>query len=108
MAIFKRGRIYWYHFWFNSTHVQESTKQGNPRVARQMEAACRTALAKGEVGILEKKPAPAFSIAIREFLNWSEQQHKSHPRTHRRYVVSTRPLLRHFKDAALDRITQED
>src|SRR5215467_3262082 len=38
MAIFKRGRIYWYHFLFNGQHVQQSTKQGNPRVARQMEA----------------------------------------------------------------------
>ncbi len=38
MAIFKRGKIYWYHFIFNGQHIQESTKQGNPRVARQMEA----------------------------------------------------------------------
>lgn len=51
MSIFKRGRVYWYHFVFNSTHIQESTKQGNPRVARQMEAAHRTSLAKGELGI---------------------------------------------------------
>jgi integrase len=108
MAIYKRGKTYWFNFWWRGRHIHRSTKQGNPRVARQMEAACRTALAKGEVGILESKPAPAFSVAIREFLNWSEQQHKSHPRTHRRYLVSARTLLRHFKDAALDRITQED
>jgi integrase len=57
MSIFKRGKFYWYHFIFNGEHVQESTKQGNPRVARQIEAAHRTSLAKGEVGIREKKPA---------------------------------------------------
>jgi integrase len=34
MSIFKRGRVYWYHFVFFGEHVQESTKQGNPRVAR--------------------------------------------------------------------------
>ena len=61
MSIFKRGRVYWYHFLFNSQHIQESTKQGNPRVARQIEAAHRTALAKGEVGIREKKPVPTLS-----------------------------------------------
>jgi integrase len=61
MAIFKRGRVYWYHFVFNGTHVQESTNQGNPRVARQMEAAHRTSLAKGEVGIREKKPVPTLA-----------------------------------------------
>lgn len=48
MSIFKRGRVYWYHFLFNGKHIQESTKQGNPRVARQMEAAYRTKLATKE------------------------------------------------------------
>jgi len=38
--------------------VRESTKQGNDKVARQMEAAHRTSLAKGEVGIRDKKPVP--------------------------------------------------
>jgi len=41
--------------------IRESTKQGNDKVARQMEAAHRTSLAKGEVGIREKKPAPRLS-----------------------------------------------
>ena len=60
MSIFKRGNVYWYHFLFNGEHVQRSTKQGNPRTARQIEAAYRTALAKGEVGIEERKAAPMF------------------------------------------------
>jgi integrase len=66
MSIFKRGRIYWYHFIFNGKHVQESTKQGNPRVARQIEAAYRTSLAKGEVGIREKKPASTVERFCRD------------------------------------------
>ena len=45
MAIYKRGRVYWYHFVFNNQHIQGSTKQGNPRVARQIEAAHKTRLA---------------------------------------------------------------
>jgi integrase len=60
MSIYKRGRIYYYHFVFNGEHIQESTKQGNQNVARQMEAAHRTSLAKGEVGIRDKKPVPAM------------------------------------------------
>src|SRR5580704_15057010 len=72
MAIFKRGRIYWYHFTFNGEHIQKSTKQGNPRVARQMEAAHRTALAKGEVGITEKKPIPTLADFIENrFTLWA-------------------------------------
>jgi integrase len=61
MSIFKRGNVYWYHFLFNGEHVQRSTKQGNPRAARNMESAFRTALAKGEVGIIEHKPVPTLA-----------------------------------------------
>jgi len=39
MSIFKRGRTYWFHFLYDGQHVQRSTKQGNPRTARQIEAA---------------------------------------------------------------------
>lgn len=108
MSIFKRGNVYWYHFLFNGQHIQESTKQGNPRVARQIEAAFRTALAKGEVGITERKKAPGFKAAMRSFLAWSEQQHKRHPATSRRYRVSSAALLSHFGDPPIDRITPED
>src|SRR5229473_5057328 len=68
MSIFKRGNVYWYHFWFNGQHIQESTKQGNPRVARQMEAAHRTSLAKGEVGIREKTTPPLLADFADTFL----------------------------------------
>jgi integrase len=100
--------VYWFNFWWNGQHVQRSTRQGNPRVARQVESAFRTALAKGDVGITERKPAPPFSVAMREFLKWSEQQHKTHPRTHRRYAISSRALLRYFRDASVDRITSAE
>ena len=46
MAIYKRGKTYWYKFMFQGQLVRESTKQGNDKVARQMEAAHRTRLAK--------------------------------------------------------------
>jgi integrase len=108
MSIFKRGNVYWYHFLHDGQHVQRSTKQGNPRVARQIEAAFRTALAKGEVGITERKKAPGFKAAMRSFLAWSEQQHKAHPATSRRYRVSSAALLGHFGDQPIDRITSDD
>src|SRR5260370_26059137 len=72
MSIFKRGNVYWYHFLFNGEHVQKSTKQGNPRTARQMEAAYKTALAKGEVGITERKPIPTLADYIENrFTPWA-------------------------------------
>lgn len=107
MSIFKRGSVYWYHFLWDGRHVQRSTKQGNPRVARQIEAAYKTALAKGEVGITERKKAPGFKAAMKAFLDWSEGEHEAHPATHRRYRVSSIALLGHFGDEAIDRITPE-
>jgi integrase len=72
MSIFKRGSVYWYHFLFNGEHVQHSTKQGNPRTTRQMEAAFKTALAKGEVGITERKPIPTLADYIENrFTPWA-------------------------------------
>lgn len=64
----KRGScgVYWYKFMWLGKLVRESTKQGNDKVARQMEAAHRTSLAKGEVGIREKKPLPTFGGVLLE------------------------------------------
>src|SRR5215471_504876 len=81
MAIFKRGRVYWYHFIFNGQHIQESTKQGNPRVARQIEAAHRTALAKGEVGIQERKKAPTLAQFAAQFTDFIQVRCESKPKT---------------------------
>src|SRR5215472_15095956 len=66
MSIYKRGNVYWYKFMWNGEPVRESTRQKNDRVARQMEAAHRTALAKGEVGIREKKPVPTLTAFCEE------------------------------------------
>lgn len=71
MSIYKRGQVYWYKFQWRGQLIRESTKQGNDKVARQMEAAHRTALAKGEVGIREKKPVPSLSeFAETRFEPW--------------------------------------
>jgi hypothetical protein len=42
MSIYKRGGVYWYKFMWQKKLVRESTKQGNDKVARQMESAHRT------------------------------------------------------------------
>lgn len=67
MSIYKRGGVYWYSFVFRGERVQHSTRQADRKVARQMEAAHRTALAKGEVGIVERLPAPSFREFAEQF-----------------------------------------
>lgn len=71
--IYKRGKTYWYKFVWQGKLIRESTKQGNDKVARQMESAHRTALAKGEVGIREKKPVPTLAAFLKDrILPWAE------------------------------------
>ncbi len=108
MSIFKRGNVYWYHFLFNGEHIQASTKQGNPRTARQIEAAHRTALAKGEVGITERKRIPTFKAAMADFLSWSKQEHQMAPSSAERYRYSSFALISFFGDKPLDKITPEE
>jgi integrase len=108
MSIFKRGNVYWYHFLHDGQHIQRSTKQGNPRIARQIEAAYRTALAKGDVGITERKKIPAFKAAMADFLKWAKQDHQMAPSTAERYRYSSFALLSFFGDKPLDKITPEE
>ena len=108
MSIFKRGSVYWYHFLFNGEHIQESTKQGNPRTARQIEAAHRTALAKGEVGIEERKAAPMFADLAQRFIAHVEARHENKPQTVQFYAAKLNRLLEYapIAGARLDRIDE--
>lgn len=82
MSIFKRGRVYWFHFIFEGRHYQESTKQRNPKVARNIEAAFRTELAKGKLGIKKPLPAPTFEEFKPRVLEEIKKLHGvDHPRT---------------------------
>ena len=96
MSIFKRGNVYWYHFLFNGEHIQESTKQGNPRTARQIEAAHRTRLAKGEVGIEERKAAPMFAAFAQRFIAHEEARHENKPQTVAFYAAKLNRLLEYL------------
>src|ERR1700693_404832 len=97
---------------WNGELVRESTKQGNDKVARQMESAHRTSLAKGEVGIREKKPCPTLAefIAIR-FEPWAKSTfEKTSPKTWFDYYrVGLRNILAHkpLSNAKLDEINCE-
>lgn len=108
MSIFKRGSVYWYHFLFNGEHIQESTKQGNPRTARQIEAAHRTALAKGAVGIEERKAAPMFADLAQRFIAHVEARHENKPQTVQFYAAKLNRLLEYapIAGARLDRIDE--
>jgi hypothetical protein len=111
MSIYKRGGVYWYKFMWQGKLVRESSKQGNDKVARQMEAAHRTALAKGEVGIRERKPVSTLEAFLADrVLPWAEATFAaSRLKTWKWYRNESR-VLRAYKplaDSLLDGITGE-
>jgi integrase len=57
VAIYRRGKVWWYGFTFNGTRVQRSTKVENKREAENIEKAAWTQLARGEVAIADKPEA---------------------------------------------------
>ena len=81
--IYKRGKFYWYKFVWQGRSVRESTKQGNDRIARNMESAHRTSLAKGEVGLRDKRPVLSLAQFIDgRFEPWAKATfEKSSPKT---------------------------
>jgi integrase len=104
--------IYWYKFMWNGRLVRESTKQGNDKVARQMESAHRTSLAKGEVGIREKKAAPTLTEFIdNRFEPWARARfEKTSPKTWAAYYRVGLSAIKDYKRIAgtkLDAITSE-
>ena len=111
MSIYKRGNVYWYKFTWNGERIRESTKQGSLRVARQIEAAHRTALAKGEVGIRERKPIPT----LRDFCDnriqpWAKASFgNSCPQNWLWYRAGIRALLKYkpLAEVKLDSIGNE-
>ena len=112
MAIYKqpKSKYWWYKFVWNGEPIRESTKQTNKRVAEQMEAAHRTALAKGEVGIRERKVVPTLAeFAERDFLPFVGATFSAKIKTQKYYEYGVKSLLAFEKlaSARLDSITTE-
>src|ERR1700740_2844631 len=111
MSIYKRGGVYWYKFMWQGKLIRESTKQGNDKVARQMESAHRTSLAKGEVGIREKKPVPTLGSFLSErILPWAEATFAANTPKNAKWYRNEGRVLKEYKplaNARLDGITTE-
>jgi len=104
--------IYWYKFTFNGEAIRESTRQKNQVVARNMESAHRTSLAKGEVGIRDKKQSLTLAKFCDErFEPWAKSTfERSSPKTWLDYYRVGIRTIRNYKPLSglrLDEITSE-
>ena len=96
---------YVYDFWWKGRRFKESTRQKSKEEARRFEAALKTDLARGEVGLDRQRSCPQFREFLeKEFMPWSEATHQAGGRTHVRYRVSSVALLKYFSDWMLTEI----
>ena len=109
MSVYKRGGVYWYEFCFRGQRFRQSTGLNNKTAALRAEAIRKAELAEGRAGIAVRKTCPTFERFVNdEFLPWSERQHQAHPQTHKRYKVSSKPLIAYFGTLPLDSISSGD
>ena len=90
MAVYRRNRVWWYRFTWNGEAIRESTKQTNKRIAEQMESAHKTSLAKGEVGLRDRKPAPRSASSPRP-ISCRSAERRSPPKPKRLATTKTEP-----------------
>jgi integrase len=110
MVYKKPDSKFWrYKFRFGGQEINLSTKQTNKEVARQMESAHRTRLAKGEAGLNEKPATPTIAEFADRFLKHIRDSKADKPKTVAFYADRTRSLLedKPFSQLALDGITSE-
>ncbi|HWZ34213.1 MAG TPA: tyrosine-type recombinase/integrase [Bryobacteraceae bacterium] len=111
MAVYKRGRVWWYRFIWRGEAIRESTKQTNKRVAEQIEAAHKTSLAKGEVGLRDRMKAPTLQDFVdQQFRPFIESRCVSKPKTLEYYNCGMKHLSAYARiaNSRLDQITAQD
>src|SRR5882762_2109725 len=74
MSLYKRGGRYWYKFSHLGHTYRKSTGTGNERDAQQIENVAKSAVYRGEVGIVARKAVPT----VREFQKRFVQEVSSH------------------------------
>ncbi len=103
-------RTWWYRFTWRGKAIRESTKQSNKRLAEQMEAAHKTSLAKGEVGLRDRKPVPTLKdFAEKDFTPFIESRFQDKAKTLEYYKAGIKTLVDYgpLAKCALDEITTE-
>src|ERR1700694_1192575 len=106
MACYKRGKVWWYSFVFNGEHIQESTKQRNLHVARQIEAARRTQLAKGEVGIKDLPKVERLTVS--DLLDRLWANYKGTRKENSKNFSQLKRAREEFGSNSTDALTPED
>ncbi|MEI9812922.1 MAG: hypothetical protein WDO18_09745 [Acidobacteriota bacterium] len=103
----KPSAIYWYEFVRDGKRHRGSTGVENKRVAQDIEAAEKTNLARGLVGIAEREPAPQLKVYAKTFERDIETLKSDRPATVTFYKEKLRRLLS-YEPLASCRLDQID
>jgi integrase len=103
MAVYRRGKTWWYTFEFDGRRVQESSGLTNKTAALRAEAKRKTDLVERRAGFTRRKLPPKFEEFTPVFLAWSKQQHR--PKTYELHDNNCKSLKRYFRGKWLDEIT---
>jgi integrase len=108
MSIFRRNNVYYFEFVYGGKRYVRSTKVKNQRIAEEIERAFRTALAKGDVGIVERKTVPSLKDFSVRFLEAIRVRSHDRPATVKFYEQRMGQLLKNrvLRDARLDAIDE--
>jgi integrase len=103
MAVYRRGKIWWYKFEFQGRRIQESSGFTNKKRAIDAEAIRRAKLLERRAGLTPDKLPPKLEEFVPVFLVWSKQQHRK--KTHALHSMNCEVLKRYFAGKWLDEIT---
>lgn len=103
MAVYRRGKLWWYVFEYQGRRIQESSGFSNKTAALRAEAKRKTDLLERRAGFTKLKLAPKFEEYVEQFLEWSKQQHRL--KTHELHELNCKTLKRFFRGKYLDEIT---
>ena len=105
MAIYRRGKTWWFVFQFQGRRVQESSGFRNKTAALRAEAKRRADLLDRRAGFTKAKLPPKFEEFVEQFLKWSKQRHRA--KTHELHELNCQTLKRFFGGKYLDEVTSE-
>jgi len=103
VAVFRRGKVWWYDFRFAGIRIRESTGARTRAQALQSEAIRKGELARGRSRVEKPEPSPRFSdFANGEFANWCANEHRDRSSTFARYMRSVKALAEFFGGRVLE------
>lgn len=103
MALYKRGGTWWYSFTFGGRRYQKSAKVASQKAAAKIEAAAKTRLAMGIVGLVDQ---PRYSIG--ELLDRLKQRYQVEGKASVQNLSLLKKAKEDFGKKLADELTTQD